>query len=244
MTYIKIRSILGIVFLLLCLRSFSQEITFINLAGENKEFREGTEIYGTLQADRKESFYFRTKTGKIHFGDFSFDSVVTLTVQGVLIKEYTNQYTPEQFQKLDTIPLYQTNRFYEPTPRVFLNKQYSLDSAIRCEAAILKDFLENTSIDSTFLIQIYHSRALKKSDKKRINQVKTTFCKEVGVDEKDIQLIDKKCSYSTVRFDFFNPGSIVTDYFIKNQNTPWMKAKAEEYSLALVVEIVWSKILK
>ncbi len=75
-------------------------------------------------------------------------------------------------------------------------------------------------------------------------RIKTTFCKEAEVDEKSIHLIDKKLPYSTTKFDFFNPGTLISEAFIQTQNTPWMKAKAEEYSLVLVVEIVWSKVPK
>lgn len=218
--------------------TFSQELVFVN---HTEGFEEGTEIRIQLQFDRKKAIEVITKNARINIGNYSFDSLVTLTINGPAIHEYINQYTPDQFRKLNTISLHQSRRIQEPTPRFFLNRNYNLDSVVKYDAGVLKYFLDESSMDSTFSLNIYHSRKLSKKDKQRIAVVKTAFCKEFGVDEKSIQLIDKNFPYSTLRFDFFNPGSIITDYFIENQNTPWMKAKAEEYSLVLVVEIVWKK---
>ncbi len=225
----------------ICSHSFAQELFFVN---HTQGFEEGTEIHVRLQFDRKKAIEVTTKNAQINIGNYSFDSLVTLTVNGPAIHEYINQYTPEQFRKLNTISLYQSRRIYEPTPRFFLNMNYNLDSVVKYDAGVLHYFRDESSLDSTFSLNIYHSGKLSKKDKQRIAAIKTSFCKEVGVNEKSIQLIDKKLPYSTIRFDFFNPGSMITDYFIEAQNTPWMKAKAEEYSLVLVVEIVWSKMME
>jgi hypothetical protein len=228
----------------ICLHSFAQEVVFINVVGENKAFVKETEIFVTLQSDRKHSITLSTRTTKIDLSSFYFDSLVTVTIDGKLIHEYVNQYTREQFLKLDTISLYQSQRIYEPTPRVYLNRNYPLDSAIRYEAAVLKEFFYGSSMDSTFFIEIYHARPLSKKVRKQIEQVKSAFCKEAGADGKTIQLIDKKTPYASTRMDFFTPTTVITEQFIQQQNTPWMKAKAKEYSLVLVVEIVWSKMLE
>lgn len=215
---------------------FSQELVFVN---GNSDFREGTEIHITLQADKKEAIEFNTKTGKINLNSFSFDSIVTLKASGLMIHEYTNQYFPKQFRQLDTIILYQNSIIYETTPRFFLKKDYDLDSCIRNNTEWFKAFLDDSTMDSTFVFEIYHSNSLSKKDKSQIQDIKTLFCKELDIPEKNIQLIDKRVPYTTERFDFFNPKTLVSKSFINQQNTPWMKSKAEEYSLVLVVEIIW-----
>ena len=238
MPFIKFRIIFITFFACIHLSAISQELVFVNCSGT---FREETEIYIHLQLDRKPAVDLSTKTARINLSSYSFDSIATLTVKGMLIHKYTNQYFPEQFRKLDTITLYQSQRIDEPTPRFFLKMNYNIDSAVIFDAGILKNFLDEASLDSTFVLEIYHSRTLSKKEEQRIQTIKTAFCKEVGVDEKSVQLVDKQAPYSTARFDFFNPGTIITKQFIQQQNTPWMKAKAEEYSLVLMVNMIWKQ---
>ncbi len=218
--------------------SFSQELIFVN---QNGVFEAGTEMRIDLQLDNKAPLELITKNKKINLSSFSFDSIATLTVNGPFIHEYINQYTPEQFKKLDTIVLFQQRRIFGPTPRIFPKMNHDLDSAINFEAGILRSFIDESIIESTFSINIYHTYPLSKEDFLQIQEIKTKLCKEVGVDEKKITLIDKEAPFSTERLDFFNPGTVILPAFIKEQNTFWMKSKAEDYRLVLKIEVMWIK---
>lgn len=215
-----------------------KELVFIN---EKGAFEEETSILVSIQADSREPISFTTETLKIQLSDFSFDSIATIIVEGTFIHTYINQYTPKQFRKLDTIAIYQSRRIVGPTPRVFLKRNYDLDSAILQEGGYLRNFRDEFDMDSIFFLEIHHARPLSKKDKELINRVKTEFCRLAGVEEKTIQLIDKKIPYTTSRFDFFHEGILISEKFIQQQNTPWMKAKAEEYSLVLVTYMIWKK---
>lgn len=218
---------------------FAQQVVFINKNGGT--FREGTELRITLQVDKNLPIQLETETGKVDFSSYQVDSLAILKVKGLFIDEYYNEYLPKQFLEIDTVELFQTNLRGTSTPRFFLNMNSDLDSAIIDDAIWFKSFLDGSLLDSTFKIGIYHADRLSIKDKKNIHKAKVKFCAELGMDEKTIELVDRKEPYTTVRYNFFQEKTIVSRVFINGQNTDYMKQKAEEYSVVLMVEMVWTK---
>lgn len=225
-------------FILLCSSAFSQRIVFTNQHGT---FKDSIALRLTLQADHQKPIEFTTGNAETDLSGFSFDSIVTLFVNGLSIHEYCNQYTPTQFKQIDTIVLYQSLKCQIMTPRFFPAMNYDLDSAVRDEAAFFGEFMHDSPLDSTFCFQLYHADPISKKELKQIQTLKASFCQKLGVDEQTIQLIDTKQPYATAYFNFFNPETVISREFINLQNTPWMKTKATEYSVALVLNVIWKQ---
>jgi hypothetical protein len=56
-----------------------------------------------------------------------------------------------------------------------------------------------------------------------------------------VELVDRNTPYTSGPEDFFNEGMIMSRTEIDSQNTPWMKAQAEKYSIVLRVLIAQKK---
>ena len=218
-------------------QTWAQQVVFTN---KNGKFLEGTELWISLEIDEQQAIELRTLNFKLDLSKYKVDHLLKMRVNGQMIDDYYNEYLPSQLNKLDTIELFQTRMISEATPRFFLKMDYDLDSSIVHDATWFRYFMDESPMDSTFRFCIYHSHRLTKKQNTEIQRIKESFCSEVGVDGNTISVIDRKENYTTARFNFFNQRTIISKEFIKRQNTSFMKRKAEEYSLVLLIEIVWN----
>lgn len=104
---------------------------------------------------------------------------------------------------------------------------------------------KNTTFDLQGLNNNYpfHNSTNQLNFKKKrfIRKTIREYCELIDKKEFEDSVVFQKESYTCGQEDFFNEGTIINKSFINNQNTPFMKRKAERYSIVITIQLVWHK---
>lgn len=218
--------------------SFSQEIIIVDQNG--RKFNGPNKVFVEIKIDNDSILKFILPKDKIVAERKSCDSLAEIKIYGYLTQNFYNQYSPKQLKLVDTIQIYHSQIIANPTPVFLIDINQNIDSIIKYNL-YFKDYIKQIGLPYNISFSVFNSDKITKSEKKFIEEVKKTYCEQIGIESDKIKLIFENKSYTTYQTDFFSCGTIITHDFINAQNTPWMKEQAEKYKLVMQLMINWEK---
>ena len=164
------------------------------------------------------------------------DSIYTLEVYGIYAQKYFNQFSYEQLKNTDTIALFYSRVKAGGYTKAMIT---DIDSIEIFDYELLVEYISALEMEKYRVeLNVYNTYRLSVRERRKIKEFKKKFSETSKIPLDSLQLNFKNIPYTSFQDDFFASGTVITKSFIKNQNTAYMKQKAQEYSLVISTWIV------
>lgn len=173
------------------------------------------------------------------------ETIVTVTINGMFVQPYYNQYTLAQLKELDTITVFESNLVGASTPVFLVLDTFQVMHPVMPELDGFKEFLMTTlNRDSLQLeLAVYNTWPLSSSDRLAFEQLIKWLSLELEMPGSKLKLVFTGMPYTCSRHDFFNAGTDISKAFVSQQHTDFMENKARAYTLVgqiLIAKWVWA----
>jgi hypothetical protein len=173
------------------------------------------------------------------------EAIYTLTIDGMFVQPYCNQYSLKQLNELDTVAVFESNIVAGSTPVFLVLDTFDVTHPMSPEVERFKEFLTLLNRDSFELeLAVYHTWPLTGSERVMFEKLRKWLCAETELPGSKLKLAFTDLPYTCSRHNFFSAGTVVSKEFVGQQPTAFMEDRARGYTLVgqiLITKWVWAE---